>query len=580
MRHAFIVLVFAIEIGTHIALAVNVPEQPQVPVTTAIRIESGGSCYVALRDLANAYEAKHPELSFTVKGYSSAVGLHQLRNRRCQIAVVEDPFIKHVRKEWPKAFPSDTKPAGDIAFAQTALGIVVHPDNRLKQITVDRLRDVWTGKTTQFHRLGGTPGKIQVYTVKPTHELTGSLASEFLVNYRQWTPNAQTLKSMANVIASVAQDKNGIGCIVLTPGHKPTSVKLLAIVNPESNIAIDPSEDNIVLEKYPLVRRYRMILADHSPSEAHAFCEFAASDDAVDIVKKAKLFPIAIKRRAEAEARIKAFHEGHGPKLPVAVSAEVRQLLRDLAEQWARAERVIQIDETVVRPKREHSDDLRVVFRGDRTYTSDKMMDTQIVGGRGVALIVNSKNLVTALTPKQVQQVFHGQTKTWQAVGPADGRIQLYALPGDNDATPLLYAKAIIQPKRTQMKYKRDDAEVIKAVMFDEQGLGYVNLAAIKPEHLAAEEGQPGLRILAIGAGKKAVVPSAVTISDGTYPYAQRLQLLVSPKASDAAKSFVQFITSHDLDSVFREYGFLQAEPTGRKDERSATPEAAGALSK
>ena len=61
-----------------------------------IRLESGGSSFVALRELATEYEKTTQDVKFTAKGYSSAVALNQLYKQRCDVAVIEDPFIEHV----------------------------------------------------------------------------------------------------------------------------------------------------------------------------------------------------------------------------------------------------------------------------------------------------------------------------------------------------------------------------------------------------------------------------------------------------------------------------------------------------
>jgi hypothetical protein len=86
---------------------------------------------------------------------------------------------------------------------------------------------------------------------------------------------------------------------------------------------------------------------------------------------------------------------------------------------------------------------------------------------------------------------------------------------------------------------KKDTAEVLAALSADPLGIAFVDLSA-----LPADPAKAGVKVLAVTAGGKAVMPSAESIRTAMYPFSQRLFLYVHPKASDTAKDFAKFIAT------------------------------------
>src|SRR3954471_11726140 len=136
-------------------------------------------------------------------------------------------------------------------------------------------------------------------------------------------------------------------------------------------------------------------------------------------------------------------------------------------------------------------------------------MKPTIVAYDGIAVIVNAKNPVTALTKKQVEQIFTGEVTDWSAVGGSGGKISVYT----RNTSSGTYAEF----KELAMK-KRDYAPDSQKLAGNEQiaqevgknpnGVGYIGLAYTKAS---------GIKVVPIGGAS----PSKESVLAKSYPYAR-----------------------------------------------------------
>ncbi|MDQ6654997.1 MAG: phosphate ABC transporter substrate-binding protein, partial [Verrucomicrobiota bacterium] len=156
-------------------------------------------------------------------------------------------------------------------------------------------------------------------------------------------------------------------------------------------------------------------------------------------------------------------------------------------------------------------------------------MKPTIVAYDGIAVIVNSANSVSALTKKQVEQIFTGEITDWSALGGAGGKISIYT----RNTSSGTYSDF----KELAMK-KRDYAGGSQKMAGNEQiaaevgknpnGIGYVGLAYDKA---------PGIKALPIDG----VLPSVQSVQAKTYPYARPTFYYTNGEPTGLAKQFLDF---------------------------------------
>ena len=107
---------------------------------------------------------------------------------------------------------------------------------------------------------------------------------------KDFAASAQTMPGTAAVLQAVAKDKNGIGYGGAAYG---AGAKHLAVKADDSSPAIEPTEENVVGQKYP-IWRYLFIYVNPAldKGEIATYLKWMRSDDGQAIVKDVGYFPL------------------------------------------------------------------------------------------------------------------------------------------------------------------------------------------------------------------------------------------------------------------------------------------------
>ena len=163
----------------------------------------------------------------------------------------------------------------------------------------------------------------------------------------------------------------------------------------------------------------------------------------------------------------------------------------------------------------------------------------------GIAVIVNAKNPISALTKRQVEQLFTGDVNDWSAIGGNAGAVSVY--------TRNTASGTYKEFKELAMK-KRDYAPSAQMLAGNEQiasevsanvnGVGYVGLAYAKA---------PGVKVIPIDGA----TPDDETIHQNKYPYARPTFYYTNGEPKGEAKKFVEFTLSSEGQKIVKQVGFV-----------------------
>jgi phosphate transport system substrate-binding protein len=87
---------------------------------------------------------------------------------------------------------------------------VVHPSNPVGALTWEQLRDIHTGKITNWKQVGGKDAQINVYSDALTGG-TRAMVKKVVLGGAEYGDNVKSLTAVKRVAELVAQDANGIG---------------------------------------------------------------------------------------------------------------------------------------------------------------------------------------------------------------------------------------------------------------------------------------------------------------------------------------------------------------------------------
>ena len=195
-----------------------------VPALAAEEIVINGSTTVlpVMQKAAENYMAIHPGVVLVISGGGSGNGVKALTDGLCQIAMSSRDMKAN---EMELAQDKGVKPYR-IPVAVDALLPIVHPSNDVKALRLEQLRDIYTGKITNWKEVGGADKKITVIS-RDTSSGTYETWEERVMKKERITPAALLQASNGAVVQAVSKNPNAIGYIGF--GYMDKNVKGLDI---------------------------------------------------------------------------------------------------------------------------------------------------------------------------------------------------------------------------------------------------------------------------------------------------------------------------------------------------------------
>jgi phosphate transport system substrate-binding protein len=149
-------------------------------------------------------------IKLIVNKSNAGKGLIDLVDGKCDAAMASaslDAIVKAAKSA------GLTKPLPDLkmhVLAKSEVVFVVHPSNPVKSMTWEQIRDVHTGKITNWRDLGGKDLTITVYTDAKA-SATRSLIKQVVMGNSEYAASAKAVDFVKEVNDKVALDESGIG---------------------------------------------------------------------------------------------------------------------------------------------------------------------------------------------------------------------------------------------------------------------------------------------------------------------------------------------------------------------------------
>lgn len=165
--------------------------------------------------------------------------------------------------------------------AWDALVVITHPDNPVKNITLDQIRGVYLGKIKNWSELGGNNAPIRLFVRSGKISGVGRAIRKLVfANYDQEFVASDVVKSSGPLEKGIEQDVNAMGITGISSARK-RNVNILALEGRK------PSYDNIRFGDYGLYRPLYLVLSPESrdKKEVSDFVKFAHSTEGRKIIK-------------------------------------------------------------------------------------------------------------------------------------------------------------------------------------------------------------------------------------------------------------------------------------------------------
>ena len=261
------------------ALMVSVTAFSQAKIT----VKGSDTMVILAQKWAELYMKNNPSAAIQVTGGGSGVGITALINGTTDICNSSRP-MKQTEIEKLKARYNTL--GVQIPCAKDGITIFLNEENKVQELTIKQLSDIYQGKIKNWKELGGNDAEIRLYGRENSSGTYTYFHDE--VVKADYAASVQTLPGTAAVVNAVKKDVNGIGYggAAYAVGVKHAKVKKDA-----GTPAILPTPESIGKGEYPITRYLYMYLRNRPTGETKKYIDWILSQEGQMIVTEVGYFP-------------------------------------------------------------------------------------------------------------------------------------------------------------------------------------------------------------------------------------------------------------------------------------------------
>jgi phosphate transport system substrate-binding protein len=266
-----------------VALAMFV--QPAALGEEKITVKGSDTMVILAQRWAEKYMATHQDVVVQVTGGGSGTGISALINGSTDICNASRPMK---RSEIDKLKQRYGTRGVEIKSALDGLSVYVNAESPIQDLSLGQLKDIYTGKITNWREVGGPTAKIIVYG-RENNSGTYVYFKDNVLLGEDYTAAMQTMPGTAAVVNAVGKDKAGIGYGGAAYGK---GIRELKVKKDASAAGYAPTLENIKSGNYPISRYLYMYVRNRPTGALKGFIDWILSEEGQKIVTEVGYFPI------------------------------------------------------------------------------------------------------------------------------------------------------------------------------------------------------------------------------------------------------------------------------------------------
>lgn len=215
--------------------------------TAAVTIKGSDTVLPLAQKEAEELMKANKNVSVTVVGGGTGVGLTALFDGTTDIAMAS----RDLKTEEKLKFSEAKQEIESVTIAFDALAVIVHPDNKVSQLTREQLEGIYTGKITNWKEVGGEDAKIVAYS-RESSSGTYEFFKEEVMDKKNYASNILSMPATGAIVQAVGQTKGAIGYVGLA--YETKEVKQLAVSYDQGKVFVAPSIASAKDKSYPISR--------------------------------------------------------------------------------------------------------------------------------------------------------------------------------------------------------------------------------------------------------------------------------------------------------------------------------------
>jgi phosphate transport system substrate-binding protein len=249
----------------------------------AITLKGSDTMLMLGQRWAEIYMQKNPGTVIQVTGGGSGVGIAALINGATNICQASRSMTASEKLKLRDRYYST---GVEMPVAKDGVTLYLNEKNSINELTLDQIKDIYTGNTTNWSQLGGQNAKIIVYG-RENSSGTYVFFREVALKNADYTSSMQSLPGTAAVVNAVSKDIYGIGYggAAYAKGVKEVAIKT-------AKGSFRPTTETVKSGQYPLSRNLFWYLQGKPSGDTKKFVDWILSPEGQEIVKQVGYFTI------------------------------------------------------------------------------------------------------------------------------------------------------------------------------------------------------------------------------------------------------------------------------------------------
>lgn len=235
-----------------------------------VNIVGSTSVQPVAEKLAETYEETHSDININVQGGGSSVGIKSAQDGTADIGT-SSKDLKDDEKEGLTEYN----------IGQDGIVIAVNNKNTVTDLSKEQLKDIFSGKITNWNEVGGPDGEIHLVTREAGSGTLDAFESIVMGKDTKIKSDAIAQSSTEAVKQSVKQDENAIGFVSFA--HMTDDVKSISVGG------VSPSSETIADGSYELQRPFLFLVKGTPTGELKEFIDWVNSSEAQKVLDEEKI---------------------------------------------------------------------------------------------------------------------------------------------------------------------------------------------------------------------------------------------------------------------------------------------------
>ena len=254
------------------------------PAPERITVKGSDTMVILAQKWAEVYMKSNPNSIIQVTGGGSGTGISALINGATDIAN-SSRKMKPTEKEKLKARYNTL--GIEVACAKDGITVYLHPSNKIKELTIKQLSEIYKGNIKNWKEVGGDDASIKLYG-RENSSGTYVFFQEHVVE-GDYAPSCQTLPGTAAVVNAVKKDPNAIG---YGGAGYAEGIEICKIKKDENSAGVLATAETIKNDTYPVSRYLFMYVKNRPTGEMKKFIDWILSPEGQKLVVEMGYFPI------------------------------------------------------------------------------------------------------------------------------------------------------------------------------------------------------------------------------------------------------------------------------------------------